>query len=267
MIKIGRSKMQLNEKKTKIVNELLTLVVQEDIRPGQNLPAERKLAQRFDVSRNSIREVIRILEERGVVEVYPGSGCYLKKRIDNENSWEEIKHSQNPEIIINQLEARFMLVPRVGALAMERINERDIKRLEETMVRLSRAIIDRNFNSIITEDNRFREILAETTGNKIISKMVRQLELNNHLTWELFTEFPEEGMNRIFACYVQTLNAIRSRDRAQVQQHMENTILTMCSLLSEFSSLEFPEHLQEQIRTCSDMTDRGVEDENQTRFN
>jgi len=239
--------MRLNEKKSKIVNNLLSLVVQEKIRPGQNLPAERKLAERFDVSRNSIREVIKILEERGVVEVYPGSGCYLKKKIETDSSLDSLDPNLSPDIIIDHLEARLVTMPMIGSLIVERITEKDIKNLEDMMVGLSRAIIDRNFREIVAEENKFRHILAGATGNEIVINIVEQLELNNELSWEKFNELPESGLNEIFACYVKTLNAIRERDSRMIQQYIRNTILTMCILLNRHTRFKFSEEILEQI--------------------
>lgn len=240
--------MEITAKKSSLINEVFSIIRKEKILPGQSLPAERKLAAMLDVSRNTVREVIRILEERGIVEVYQGSGCYLKKEIIDSGEWDKMPSIRNSDTIKSQLEARFILIPRLGALAMERIDERDIKRLKDTLVRLSRAIIDRNITNIIREDNYYREILAESTGNRVLVMMTKQLELNNHLTWEVFTKFPEEGMNKIFACYVQTLNAIQSRDIYQVQQFIENNVLTMCTLLTEFAGIQFNEQIYHSIK-------------------
>ncbi len=239
--------MEISEKKSALIDEVFSIIKKEKILPGQSLPAERKLAAMLEVSRNTVREVIRVLEERGIVEVYQGSGCYLKKNIPDAEGWGETHSLSNTETIKKQLEARFILVPGLGALAVERIDEKNIKRLEETLVRFGKAIIDRNTSNIIKEDNYFREILAESTGNQTLIMMTKQLEINNHLTWEVFTKFPGEGMNKIFACFVQTLNAIRSRDIEQVQYFIENTIFTMCTLLTEFNGITFHEKIYQSI--------------------
>jgi len=241
------------------INRLLSLVNEKGLKVGEGLPSERKLATMLEVSRNTVREVIRVLEERGLVEVRIGSGCYLKADVQNIKEWESYRPADNPAIIKSQLEARYIIVPRVAALGIERMSEENIARLEATTVRLSKAIIDRNFTDIIREDNKFREIMAESTGNPILQMMIKQLEINNHLTWELFTEFPEQGMHKIFACYVKTINAIRSRNVDRVQFYVANNILTMCRLLTEFTEIRFSDHLQKCIETLPDSM--GDEDE------
>jgi len=132
------------------------------------------------------------------------------------------------------------------------MNDEDIKNLENTIVRLSKAIIDRNFSKIANEDNQFRDILAESTDNPVLIMMIKQLELNNQLTWELFTEFPEDGMNKIFACYVKTLEAIRNRDVEKVKLYIENNVLTMCSLMIEFTDVKFSDQMLQNIKRISD---------------
>jgi GntR family transcriptional regulator len=52
-------------------------LVQEDLRPGDQLPTEEVLAARFEVSRSTLREALRLLEQDGVLEVRHGNGRYL----------------------------------------------------------------------------------------------------------------------------------------------------------------------------------------------
>ena len=61
----------------RLASQIQALVVQGEFAVGQRLPAERALAERFDVSRTSLREAIIALELQGVVEVRGGSGIYV----------------------------------------------------------------------------------------------------------------------------------------------------------------------------------------------
>lgn len=218
------------------------------MQPGVALPSERKLSEMLSVSRNTLREAMGMLEERQVVEVKKGSGCYLNSTLAELEEWDGIKSDKIHHVVQNQLEARFLIIPSVAALVIEKMNDRDIKNLEETVIRLSKAIINRNFSEISTEDNKFREILAESTDNPILIKMMKQLEGNNQITWELFIAFPKEDLNKIFACYVKTLEAIRERNVENVKLYIENNVLTMCSLLIEYTDVKFSDQMLHFIR-------------------
>src|SRR5215469_14312955 len=55
-----------------IVQQIEESIVKGDLKPGDQLPAERELAQRFGVSRTAVREAVKALREKGLVEAYSG---------------------------------------------------------------------------------------------------------------------------------------------------------------------------------------------------
>src|SRR5262252_6646644 len=68
--------------KTSRLYEQIVQQVEESIRkgqlkPGDQLPAERDLAQRFGVSRTAVREAVKTLREKGLVEAYTGRGTFV----------------------------------------------------------------------------------------------------------------------------------------------------------------------------------------------
>jgi len=63
----------------RLADEILTYISSEQIREGERLPSERALAEQFGTSRASVREAVRILENRGILEIRIGSGMYLKR--------------------------------------------------------------------------------------------------------------------------------------------------------------------------------------------
>ncbi len=57
-----------------IVKQVEESIVKGQLQPGDQLPAERDLAQRFGVSRTAVREAVKTLREKGLVEAYSGRG-------------------------------------------------------------------------------------------------------------------------------------------------------------------------------------------------
>ena len=60
-----------------IVQQIEESIVKGDLKPGDQLPAERELALRFGVSRTAVREAVKALREKGLVEAYSGRGTFI----------------------------------------------------------------------------------------------------------------------------------------------------------------------------------------------
>ena len=69
----------------KIADAISDHIQKNDLKPGDKLPPERELAARFQTSRHSVREALRVLENQGVITSQMGSGTYVA-RIQKESS-------------------------------------------------------------------------------------------------------------------------------------------------------------------------------------
>ena len=63
-----------------IVQQVEDSILKGQLKPGDQLPAERDLAQRFGVSRTAVREAVKTLREKGLVEAYSGRGHFRDQR-------------------------------------------------------------------------------------------------------------------------------------------------------------------------------------------
>ena len=62
-----------------IVRQIKALVADGQLKSGDRLPPERDLAERFTVSRTSVREALRALEGTGLIEIRPGEGAFVRE--------------------------------------------------------------------------------------------------------------------------------------------------------------------------------------------
>lgn len=217
----------LKEKKS-LSGIIISYIYDNNFKQGDVLPSERKLSEIFSSSRNSIREALRNLEAQNILEVKPGSGCYVKTS--------EIEFLANPETDIrqmafHQLEARLAIDPDIIQLAAERINDKEIQQLNTLVVRLSRSVLARDFEKIITDDNCFRMTLAKCTKNKLLQLMIRQLEKSNSVLWRAIENFPDEDLNEIFGTYPKILNFIKKRDSGAAKNEVRNQITIIFNCL------------------------------------
>src|SRR5271155_3461677 len=66
-----------------IVQQIEESIHKGALKPGDQLPAERELAQQFGVSRTAVREAVKTLHEKGLVEAYPGRGTFITSGTSN----------------------------------------------------------------------------------------------------------------------------------------------------------------------------------------
>ena len=108
-----------------IVQQVEESILKGQLKPGDQLPAERDLAQRFGVSRTAVREAVKTLREKGLVEAYSGRGTFVTN-----GTSQAIRQSLDLMIRINQQEGsanlaelRQVLEPEIAGLAAPRIEE------------------------------------------------------------------------------------------------------------------------------------------------
>jgi GntR family transcriptional repressor for pyruvate dehydrogenase complex len=155
-----------------IVQQVEDSILKGQLKTGDQLPAERDLAQRFGVSRTAVREAVKTLREKGLVEAYSGRGTFVTN-----GTSQAIRQSLDLMVRINQQEGsanlaelRFVLEPDIAFLAAPRIEEQLLATMREAV-----AVMDRNLHdpdSYVEADLDFHLALAEAVGNPLILSLL-----------------------------------------------------------------------------------------------
>ena len=143
-------------------------IINGEYKPGDRLPSEVELSRQFNVSRQTVREALRILELSGFITIQKGGGggAVIKDTISNTISRLFLDAFQLEKITIGELTvARFEIEKIVLKYAIENADEADIKRLQEN-VRDARKKIEANIN-IIDENIQFHNLLAKASKNHL----------------------------------------------------------------------------------------------------
>ena len=125
----------LSEEKSlpqKISEDIITLILEENLQPGDKLPNETILSERLNAGRSSVREAMKLLASRNIVTILPGL-CTLFASFLLE-WWMTlmllILFVGNKQKLINDLlEVRFLLEPPIAAMAATRADKKDIKKI------------------------------------------------------------------------------------------------------------------------------------------
>src|SRR6202161_1221875 len=123
-----------------IVQQIEDSILKGTLKAGDPLPAERDLAQRFGVSRTAVREAVKALREKGLVEAYSGRGTFI-----TDGTSQAIRQSLGLMVKIGQpsgsvhlAEVRAILEPEIAALAATRIQDEHLAAMREAVALMDR---------------------------------------------------------------------------------------------------------------------------------
>jgi GntR family transcriptional regulator, transcriptional repressor for pyruvate dehydrogenase complex len=155
-----------------IVQQIEESILKGVLKPGDQLPAERELAQRFGVSRTAVREAVKALREKGLVEAYSGRGTFITDGTSQviRQSLDLMTRIGQQEGSMHLSELRQMLEPQIAALAATRIEEQLLATMREAVVVMDRSLHDPD--AYIEADLDFHLALAEAAGNPLILSLL-----------------------------------------------------------------------------------------------
>jgi len=162
-----------------IVLQIRAMIERGELQPGDKLPPERRLAEMFSVSRNTVREAIKALAEKDVLESRQGAGTFVR-----EADAEDFAATFAGAILRNQpglkdiFEVRKLIEPEIAALAARNASPSDVTWLENVLHEQEQAFQYGQFGGNL--DQMFHEILAEASGNKVMRAMVAALHDDLH---------------------------------------------------------------------------------------
>src|SRR5271155_488242 len=124
-----------------IVQQIEESVLNGSLKPGDQLPAERDLAQRLGVSRTAVREAVKALREKGLVEAYSGRGTFITDGTSQaaRQSFDLMVKIGQQEGTPHLAELRLILEPGIAAVAAARIEEPELVAMREAVAVMDRA--------------------------------------------------------------------------------------------------------------------------------
>jgi GntR family transcriptional repressor for pyruvate dehydrogenase complex len=161
---------------SQVTEQLEALITNSHLQPGDKLPSERELARQFGVSRTVVREAVRALKAKSLVEVTSGSGMVLRTMTSEAVSQSFmllLRHGAANVDYTKIAEVRRLLEVEIAGLAAQRRTEEDLHRLQATMHELDSAQHDRD--EFARMDVAFHTALASATHNELFVIMLESL--------------------------------------------------------------------------------------------
>ena len=169
----------MEEKKyayTTIIQRIGHMIRNGELTPGDRLPPERKLAESFGVSRNSLRQALQALAERKIIESRHGDGTYLliapNASVPGDAIFDAI--TEQSSFLRDIVEFRQIMEPQIAAMAASRIQPADMDRLKILVCDQQRA--HRAGREDDTFDTEFHRQLAQCSGNLVIIQVMTTIQ-------------------------------------------------------------------------------------------
>lgn len=181
-------------------------MVVNDLVPGDKLPPERVLAENLEVSRTTIREALRDLEQRRLVARTPGRGTVVQPRSARATKLLEAIVDDPEEAHVAEL--RMLVEPQVAGLAAERATSSDLLQIEEILASTHTGL---NPAESLAQDVAFHTQIARAARNPLLVSLcqlsngwVHSVRARSHAT--------RDGRRTSFDGHQKILRAIRDHD-------------------------------------------------------
>lgn len=199
----------------RLAEQIMALIAAGEFGVGERLPSERNLADRFQVSRTSVREAVIALEVQDLVEVRGGSGIYVCRPPE---SIRQVYVPQGPGPF-ELLRARRLVEGEIAAQAADLRKDTDIDRIYSALADMRDHCDDKRANE--SADRLFHVRIAEASGNGVLAHIVSALwdqlrgpiwtRLEEHFHTPVLRQASLKDHQQVFAALV-ARDAVAARD-------------------------------------------------------
>jgi GntR family transcriptional repressor for pyruvate dehydrogenase complex len=217
-----------------IADRIRVLILDGTFPPGRPLPAERQLAERFGVSRGSIRDAFRTLETIGLLVTRHGQGTFpqeldVDRLVAPLASVLSYRHDLQDEL----LDVRRIFEPAVARYAASRITDEDLADLQRILDAQRKKL--KSGRSAIVEDTAFHQVLARATRNRVVVSIMATL--NDLLVESRKLTLKQKGRPvRSIEGHEAVVAALRRRDAGGAAEAMREHIDQIAGLLQHATS-------------------------------
>jgi GntR family transcriptional regulator, transcriptional repressor for pyruvate dehydrogenase complex len=227
-----------------VAQRIIRDVASAGLKPGNLLPPERTMLEKYQIGRGTLREALRLLEFQGVIALKPGprGGPVLQDP--------NASHLASTLVLLMQLkeapyrtivEVRTALEPMISRLAAERISDEALLELSETIDSMRENI--GNQDLFLEANKRFHDVIAWSSGNPLFGYIVDSL-LGILDGTVIGIDYPSPRRQAIIKAHDEILQALKARDPEASEERMREHIDQYVT----YAQRKFPEVLDQVVR-------------------
>ncbi len=154
-----------------VEEELMNYILHEPVRIGERIPNEYDLAQRFGVGRSTIRETVKSLVTKGILEVRRGSGTYV---VSTSSTGDDplglARFTDKYKLALELFEVRLMLEPEIAALACEYATPEEKQELVQLCNETEELYLAGKNHT--QKDIEFHTCIARCSRNRVVEQLL-----------------------------------------------------------------------------------------------
>lgn len=212
--------------------QILTMIRERQLRPGDRLPSAKDLAAQFSVATPTMREALRRLQATGIIDMRHGSGIYVRRESDRLMFANPAYGTLETQTILQVLDARILIEPHLSELAAGFASEEQIGELQAILIPVEQALEYRD-ERYVRANHTLHTAIARASGNLVLAQIVESLlemhsvELHlvdpNSTLAEIRTR--DHHFHQLIIAAIATGNGAAARDA--MEQHLNRARLTL----------------------------------------
>lgn len=213
-----------------IVEQIKQLITGGKLKPGDKLLAERELADRFQVSRASVREAIRTLEMLGVIDIRPGEGTYIRgTESDDIIRPLAMFLAVERNSLLDMFEMRRIFETATASLAAERATMEELDQIEAMLENMRERLNVQDPEKGEEFDAAFHYAVAEAAHNSLLNRLFKTVsedfaKANSVARRQLYHDNIQNAQ-KIIDQHSEILEAIRSHSPQAASAAMLNHLI------------------------------------------
>lgn len=200
-----------------IAEKIKDYIITNDLKPGDKIPPEKDLIIKMEVGRSTVREAVKYLVSRNVLEIRHGAGTFITANVGLSNDPLGIEFIKDKQKLTHDLlEIRLIVEPAIAALAAKKATAQDIEELEKLMMIVEEKLLAGK--EYVPDDIMFHQKIAQISKNLIVPKLTPIIsQAVVVLTTSTKKQLREETVNM----HREILNAIKEHDSIWAQDAMQ----------------------------------------------
>jgi len=218
-----------------ISEEIRKAILDGRLETGKRLPTERELAQQFQVGRLTIREALRTLEAKGLIQIKVGweGGSFISTPDPDVMPAMMIDNLQLEGLTSSQaFEARIGLEPVIVKYAIQHATKEDFKRIEKNVRECREIMESASMEEIVWNMIDYHILIGEATHNPSFIMFIRALMEWARRQLEGWLPSPEIQL-KSYQDHEKILESLKDSDVKRAQRRMEGHILRMSEYVAQ----------------------------------
>jgi len=214
---------------SEVIEALRTYIEEHNLSKGDKLPSQAELTKLLNVSKGTLREALRDLEDKGVVEVVNGMGIYVVDK-NPDMITAQIEFRREKESILELMEVRRVLETEIVHLVIRHATDEELDEVEKWL----RILMEKYHRGVKQnkEDRAFHLAIYRCCHNKVMQQVILSIEDLLSKLWE----FPlglKDPFTTTIPYHENLFRALRNRDIKEAQYFNDKILQMVCEEVRE----------------------------------